>query len=245
MKNLKIRNRLLLGFGIVLILLIFVSIFSGIQMDHLATFTTDLYKYSFTVTNAVRDLEINTSRMHRLLKDILLSENAAEMENAVASINSMEKTVYERLSLVQDRYLGDQEDVDKVRQEFAYWKPIRDEIIALARENEKAAAAALAKGKGMTQIQALNTASETLIASAGKRAVDFMKNAQQSERHSLDNGMVRCTPTGRGNHRHDYQGRSRSPGNRYTGNYRGIGMAKVRPGRDRTGKTGSKTQTRQ
>jgi methyl-accepting chemotaxis protein len=184
MKNLKIRSRMLIAFVVLLLLLIFVSIFSMTRMYSLADFTTQMYEHPFTVSNAVRDAEINMIKMHRSMKDVTLAENQDQLEQAVEEVDRLEKLVYKKLKVVKKQFLGEKELVDSLRENFANWKSIRDEVISLTRQNQKAQAAAITKGKGARYIAMLTEEMKSFTEFAGNKAAEFLKEAQRNENSS-------------------------------------------------------------
>jgi methyl-accepting chemotaxis protein len=185
MKNLKIRSRLLIAFVVLLLLLIFVSIFSMTRMYSLAEFTTEMYEHPFTVSNAVRDAEINMIKMHHGMKDVTLAENRDQLEQAVEEVDRLEKLVYKELDTVKKQFLGEEELVVSLRENFTNWKPIRDEVILLTRQNQKAPAAAITKGKGARYIAKLTEEMKFFSDSSGNKAAEFLKEAHRSEDNSI------------------------------------------------------------
>jgi methyl-accepting chemotaxis protein len=185
MKNVRIRTRLLVAFGILLLILILVSLFSMNRMVYLAGFTTEMYDHPLAVSNAVRDVEINIIKMHRSMKDVAMAENQQQMEEAAAEVDRLEKIVYDKLEIVKDRFLGDTKKVEKMRERFGGWKPIRDEVIALTRQNEKARAAAITRGKGARYVNNLEEDLKAFIDFAGNKAAVFLDEAHRSKGRSI------------------------------------------------------------
>ena len=59
LQNMKIRNKLFFSFGLLITFLIFIGLFAILQMQTLSQVTTKLYNHPLTVSNAVRDVDIN------------------------------------------------------------------------------------------------------------------------------------------------------------------------------------------
>jgi methyl-accepting chemotaxis protein len=177
---------MLIAFMVLLLLLIIVSIFSMTRMYYLADFTTQLYEHPLTVSNAVRDAEINIIKMHRSMKDVAMAENEDQLEQAVEEVDRLEKLVYKELDTVKKQYLGEKEQVANLRENFTNWKPIRDEVISLTRQNQKAQAAAITRGKGARYIAKLTEEMKSFSNFAGNKAAEFLKNARRSENRSFN-----------------------------------------------------------
>lgn len=184
MKNLKIRNKLLIVFGVMLILIIFVSLFSMNRMYYLADFTTKMYEHPFTVANAIRDAEINIFKMHRSMKDVTLAENMEQLDLTVEEVDQLEILVYKELDKIQKQFLGEPQMVLNLKENFARWKPIRDEVIALTRQDQKQKAAAITKGKGGRYIDKLTKEMKSFALFANNKAIEFLKEAQRNEHNS-------------------------------------------------------------
>lgn len=181
----RVRTRLFFGFAVLLVLLLGVSIFSMFQMVDLAYMTTELYDHPLTVSNAIRDVDTYIIKMHRSMKDVAMAENGDQIDLAVEEVNKLEAQVLKKLDTVQDAFLGNKEDVEDMRTAFKNWKPIRDEVILLTRNGEKAKAAAITKGKGARYIEGLEKKIDDFIKFAGNKADTFLENAQASKVNSL------------------------------------------------------------
>jgi methyl-accepting chemotaxis protein len=183
-KKIKIKTRLYLSFGIMIIFMIIVGLFAMFQMQSLSEFTTKLYNHPLTVSNAVRDVNINIVKMHRSMKDVALASDDVALEKAVQAVNASEELVYQRFDLIMERFLGNKQDVQTLRQLFVDWKPIRDEVITLMRQRKKKEAAAITTGKGAKHVVQLEQAMKTLTDFANDKAAEFLTNAH-SRTHQL------------------------------------------------------------
>jgi len=181
LKNFKIRNRLLLGFGVVLLLLLAVSVFAVFQMHFIAGFTQDLYDHPFTVSNAVRAAETNMIKMHRSMKDVTLAQDSNQLEAAVTEVDRLERLVFDHLEKARDFFLGEKTDLDKLRDNFAAWKTVRDEVIRLTRQKQTVEAAAITKGKGADYIEQLSDSLKGFVEFAEKKAATFLNSAREGE----------------------------------------------------------------
>jgi methyl-accepting chemotaxis protein len=185
MKNVKIRSRLLIGFAVLLVLLIFVSIFSATRMFYLAESATALYEHPLTVSNAVRDAEINIVNMQRVMREMMMTESNAELEQAVQTVNDYEKKAYQSFDQVEKYILLENKSIiDNLKQRFAEWAPIREEEISFLRQNNRARAIEIIKEKGIPVITKLTAEMKSLGDFAAKKAELFLKQAHHSEESS-------------------------------------------------------------
>ncbi|MFK5971643.1 MAG: methyl-accepting chemotaxis protein [Candidatus Marithrix sp.] len=173
----KIRTKLFISFGILIIFLVFVGLFAILQMATLSDVTTKLYDHPLTVSNAVRDVNINIVKMHRSMKDITLAINTDNLDSAVTAVDNYEQAVYANFDIITERFLGDKQDVNNLKTMFMDWKPIRDEVIDLVRKNQKEQAVIITKEKGAKYVVNLETAMEKLTEFANNKAIQFLENA--------------------------------------------------------------------
>lgn len=184
LKHLKIRTRLFLGFGLMIGFMILLGIFSIYEQYFLSELTVKLYRHPFTVSNAIRDVNINVIKMHRDIKNAVLARNSASLEEAVESINAAEEKVQAGFSIIKERFLGDQKDVDHLIELFKAWKAIREEVIHLARTDQSKESATLAQTKGNAHVKLLEEAIGQISDFAGNKAIAFFENAQAQAHQS-------------------------------------------------------------
>jgi len=97
--KLTIRLKILLGFGIVLLLSAAVNIYSLIQIKAVASLTENIYNHPLQVSKAVLTADGDIIRMHRSMKDVALASDEAGVTAASKAVNEYEKEVYDSLTL--------------------------------------------------------------------------------------------------------------------------------------------------
>jgi len=105
--QLKIRTKLLLAFGFILILSSMVNIYSLFKMNDLAHLTTQIYNHPLTVTRSVLLANVNLIKMHRSMKDIIFAKNQEDVKTAYSLVSAYEQEVYKQFNIVQERILGE------------------------------------------------------------------------------------------------------------------------------------------
>ena len=142
LSNLKIRSRLIAGFGVVVLFLVLIG---GLSLRNLAAqgeLLTNFYEHPFTVANAIQDVQEHIVRMHRSMKDVVLyGNNRQELDQALRDIDASEQTVYRELAVARDKFLGDKSKMDRIRELMDQWKPVRAATVELVRQNKMAEAA--------------------------------------------------------------------------------------------------------
>ena len=97
-----------------------------------------IYEHPLVVSNAALIAGINMTKMHRSMKDVILSNSANEFDKASNEVNKDEQLVYEQLDVIRERIIGTEgQNLEKMtRQLFAEWEPIREEVFLLFRSGE-------------------------------------------------------------------------------------------------------------
>jgi methyl-accepting chemotaxis protein len=186
LNNLKIRSRLIAGFGVVVLFLVLIG---GISLRNLAAqgaLLTEFHDHPFTVTNAISDAQEHIIRLHRSMKDVVLYGNdRSELEKALADIDASEQTVYRDLAVAREKFLGDKTKMDRIKDLMDQWKPVRARTIELVHQNKMTEAAIHHKEFARRLVAQIDTeVGEVLKFSAGK-AQSFVAASQESARSTL------------------------------------------------------------
>ncbi|WP_448189581.1 methyl-accepting chemotaxis protein [Azospirillum sp. sgz301742] len=172
----SILTRLVVGFGFVLALTVGLGVFAAQQMQTLSDLTAKLYKHPFTVSTSALEAKADLIAMHRGMKDVVLSQDAAMLDAATKAVDKYEAEVYANLKTVQERFLGDKRLVQDLTTAFDAWKPIRAEVIAFMREGKRSEAFDITRGKGAKQVQLVSGKMDELVTFSLNKAADFDKS---------------------------------------------------------------------
>jgi methyl-accepting chemotaxis protein len=178
MKNRTISARLGLGFGIVILLLIAMGLFSLNRMAVLADLTQKLYDHPFQVSNAVLQVNSHIIAIHRSMKDIALARNQTQRAKSLEEVNAHERDIYENFDMISARFLGAKEMYETPLEAFRQWKPIRDEVIRHMQMGESEKAYAITVGKGAQHVAFLNREMLKLRDFAHNKAAEFIADAE-------------------------------------------------------------------
>jgi methyl-accepting chemotaxis protein len=180
--KLTIRIKLLLAFSLILLLSCAVNIYSLFQMDVLASFTTQLFNHPLQVTRAVLRADSGIVKMHCSMKDVVLASNFEEIVAAHILVQQHEQEVFEQFAVVEKWILGEEGTVliTEAIQTFRDWVPIREEVIAKMKKEQKAEASAITKGKEARHVAMLNSRMEALTNYAANKASGMYESAQNT-----------------------------------------------------------------
>jgi PAS domain S-box-containing protein len=170
----KIGLRLSVGFLIILLILISLTLFAIDRMDILAHQTEEMYNHPLTVSNAVLRINTNIIKMHRAMKDITLSDNEDHIRLDEQSVNELEQEVLNDFEIIRERFLGKKEVIENALTIFMDWKPIRDEVITLMRQGEVSQAVNITKSKGARYVELIEESIGALGDFAQIKAREFL-----------------------------------------------------------------------
>jgi len=175
-----IKSKLIIGFGLSIITLLIVAMFSLTRIGMLGDLTVKMYEHPLAVTRASLEAEVNIIKMHRSMKDLALAPDAAEMEIARKKVDGYEHLVYEHFKVVSAQIIGAEGEklIADTIVAFRAWKPVRDEVIELMSKGKRKEAAAITKEKGAGQVALLIANMEALSEYAVTRGAGFFEMAK-------------------------------------------------------------------
>lgn len=153
------------------------------QISVLGSLSRSIYKHPLVVSNAALAANRSLIKMHRSMKDVVLSDNDEELTMAIEEVNTEEKEVYKDLKIIKKNIIG-KEGTNleiKLRQLFKNWKPIRDEVIYLTKLKKYNEAEAITKGKGLKHVKLLETKMIELNMYARHKSSLFIKNVEKTQ----------------------------------------------------------------
>ncbi|QYZ67613.1 MAG: hypothetical protein OI74_15175 [Gammaproteobacteria bacterium (ex Lamellibrachia satsuma)] len=174
-----VKNRLIIGYTILIGLILIVGGYSFIQDGVLGDQTVKMYKHPLAVTRAALRANVGIIKMHRSMKDVALAKDEAGIASAKAKVSGYEKEVYDQYTIVEDRILGKEGEqlIAETIQVFRDWKPIRDEVITLMESGKRGEAAAITKGRGAKHVDMISTKMDALVDYAAVKGEGFFNKA--------------------------------------------------------------------
>ncbi len=177
-RNVRIGLRLVVGFFLIFLLLISLTIFAINQMGLLSNQTVLIYNHPLTVSNAVLRINTHIIKIHRSMKDIVLVNDIESIEQHIGIVDLEEQQVFKDFEIINGRFLGDKELYDKALEVFTLWKPIRDRVIALIHKGRIKEAADITLGPGAQHVIKIERAMEKLGNFAQEKAREFLQTTE-------------------------------------------------------------------
>jgi len=178
----SVKHKLVFGFILVIVVFVSFGIISLRELHTVGNLTEMIYEHPLVVSNAALSAGMNMTKMHRSMKDVILSKSNVEFDKASDEVNKYEQLVYEQFDVIRDNIIGTegQNLEERTRQLFADWKPIRQEVFLLFHSGRRDEAAAITKGKGAVHVDELEDKMMELTSYARKKADDFMQLAKRT-----------------------------------------------------------------
>ncbi|MCT4590651.1 MAG: PAS domain S-box protein [Carboxylicivirga sp.] len=190
MKNIRFSTQLIIGFGLIIILSISANVVSLLELKKIKRDTDLIIAHPFTVSNAVKDININITAIHRTMKDLALSETEQEVEAAKQLVNHHDSLIHIAFNTVIDRYLGEKEIVMDAYKAYNLWEIIRLEVIEHKRQGEDDTAIAITRGKGDEHVKLLIQKTSVLIEFALNKANDFHSRVNRQSNKAIKNIII-------------------------------------------------------
>ncbi|HDZ28170.1 hypothetical protein LCGC14_0688660 [marine sediment metagenome] len=173
--NFRIREKLLSGFIIILVLFTGTIIFAIQSIRSLYDNVQKTHNHPLAVTRASQEIEVMVTSMHRSMKDVSLSYDKAERDRYIALVSDYEKEALLQFDIVQKQILGDEGQALALnaRQIFIKWKPIRQRVIALVETGKYTQAQEITRTEGADYVEFIMTELHKLPEYAADKALRF------------------------------------------------------------------------
>ncbi|MBF0397476.1 MAG: MCP four helix bundle domain-containing protein, partial [Desulfobacterales bacterium] len=184
--NIKIVWKLGISFSIIILLTFILSFLAISNMKILSDLTVKFHRNPYTVSTAILRIDSNIVRMHRSMKDVALSKNEDDINQAAAKVDVYENEIYKDMEILKERFLGDKKELEDIFQATKDWKQIREEVIKHMKAGELDKAAVITKNKGAKQVDIIIKEITDVTNFAMKKADDFMKGAKETKENTLN-----------------------------------------------------------
>ena len=130
-RNLTIRTRLITGFSVLVILILFMGMFSYSKLVLLEKQTENIYKHPLTVTRASLTASNDIREVVILMKEMVLLNDAQSINKARIDMEKQVDDLTKQLNIVKERILGVEGDalIENVINRVSQWKPVRDNYV--------------------------------------------------------------------------------------------------------------------
>lgn len=173
---------ILFAFIIMVILALISKTVGFYQIETLHKTTSDIYEHPLKISNAAINIKLEAYKIHKNMKDVVLSSSEKELNKHIEEVDKHEKHVYDYLTITEKYIIGKEGLAlqKETKNLFSTWKPIRDEVIKLVKNAKINEAVAITKTKGAKHLLKLENSSHKLYLYAQNKALHFQKGANSS-----------------------------------------------------------------
>ncbi|MBN2526103.1 MAG: MCP four helix bundle domain-containing protein [Deltaproteobacteria bacterium] len=179
------RRRLLLSFGLIIGLFALTGALTLYSLFVLGTLTETIYQHPLVVSNAALRSAVQVTKMHRGMKEVVLSDAPESRHEALVRVTENEKRVYTQLDLVRSNILGKEGKAleRKTRALLKAWKPIRDKVVRLKEAGHTAQAIYMTQNRSAEHVAKLENKMMALTAYTRQNAADLRAQTLRHQRH--------------------------------------------------------------
>ena len=179
------RHRLPAAFVLIIVLFLSFGLFTIRGVWNIGELTRTIYEHPLVVSNAALTSALEIAKMHRSMKDVVLSTSNEQRETALRAVQLGEQRVFEQLDIIRINILGDEGKAleQKTRRLFLDWQPIRARVVNLLRSGNRPKAVEITQTVGADHTAALESAMMTLTAYARNKATFFLASAETEQQH--------------------------------------------------------------
>ncbi|NOR58404.1 MAG: hypothetical protein GQ474_07775, partial [Sulfurimonas sp.] len=130
-------NLLLFAFIVIAILAIASKTVGFYQIEAMHKITSDMYEHPLKVSNAALDVKLETHKMHKNIRTILLSPSENVVSQQIKNLKMHEKNIDQKLNIIEKYILGEKGKliIKETKKLFDASKLIRKNVIDLVQKN--------------------------------------------------------------------------------------------------------------
>ncbi len=179
MKNIQLWQKMTLGFGLVILLMIMGGVISLQTSHRLSDLTEKLYMHPFAVGTHIRDIQTELVAIHRSMKDVAISETLEQMQKNREIVDQNAENALKHFKILNERFLGDKKDIALAEKLFKEWTPIRNKVIEQRKIQIENNANEITRIEGAPHVEKIVKSLNGLIEFARNKAMEFNKKARQ------------------------------------------------------------------
>lgn len=182
-KSMTLRKQLILGLGAIIVLTLGMVGSSVWQADVLSNYTARLYKHPYEVTRSIVATDGNLAKIDETVLKTMLGEAGVPATRKV--LVEIDKDTAERIKMMEDRFLGNQQWVSDLKASAAAWKQQREQLLAQIERGDKKAALELYRGDYREKFAVTQGHVTKVRNFARDKATEFFEMTQRERQKTL------------------------------------------------------------
>ena len=135
--NLNVRKKLLVGFGIILILTILIASFSMIELKKSNDSLKDLMAGAVKADDLIKENRINTNIAARYLRDMVIEKDDSNYAAKTAIVQEEIAAIKKNFETLQTMDVLDKDELNEYQDAMEEWFEIGDKVLELLDKNER------------------------------------------------------------------------------------------------------------
>ena len=181
MRDLKVSKKLTISYTIILTLLIMSCVVSIVDFIRLGGQIETFYDGPFTVNDSASVINSNFERMQKSVYRSISNTDSEIVKEAITDARNCAAIIQEELPVVKAHFLGDQQIIDRLDAALAKLAPMREHVLTLASENQKAEAADYMEHNNILAIQEAQAELNSLIESGNKKGETLVSGLREKQ----------------------------------------------------------------
>lgn len=181
MKDLKVSKKLTISYAIILTLLIMSCVVSIVDFIRLGEQIETFYDGPFAVNGSASVINSNFERMQKSVYRSISNTDSEIVKEAITDARNCAAIIQEELPVVKAHFLGDQQIIVRLDAALAKLAPMREHVLTLASENQKAEAADYMEHNNILAIQEAQVELNSLIESGNKKGENLVSGLREKQ----------------------------------------------------------------
>lgn len=133
MKNFKVKKKLIISFGVILILFVFSAISVTISLQRIGTQVQQFYDVPWQTKSAAQDLMTNLAEQQKSLFRAIATTDESIIKPALEDVNKYEGLIQDNVSVIESKALKQNMGVvDDLKNKITEWNKIKEIVINMA-----------------------------------------------------------------------------------------------------------------
>ena len=135
--NLKVKKKLLVGYGIVLIMTVLIAVFSMFQLKMANEDLENFMAGSVKADDLIKENRIATNIAARYLRDMVIEKDDSAYADKTAKVQENIATIKNNFETLQSMDVLDQDALNEYQNAMEGWFDIGDKVLSLLNENKR------------------------------------------------------------------------------------------------------------
>lgn len=178
--NLKIREKLAVGFGVVILLSVAVGVLALYSMNTISALTYEFYGKPYQARGAMRAIGMNIYASQSTMKDVLLLRGQENLKQVEASLRDANESIQEDIQTIYKTALIERKVLDDFVLAYQAWSDINEQVLHSALASQHDQAVTLIENKGEDALVNVHQHLSQLIEMTSKVGSAFMEEAKKA-----------------------------------------------------------------